>query len=489
MKSINWSYYFEEFKGRIFYLLGFMFILTLTSITELPLIGGQMQTAQDIEVLPNNAQIALFLKFAAIIVIFTVSWDLLAGYSGQVSFGHALFLGLGAYFTAYVKLGYPVSKPKDKQFHEGLDDNIHEYFGIPIDLATLYSIFIAAFLVAGIAIIISILTLRLKGPYFALVTLVLPLIARNLVTGILEHRTGGQAGIPMGRGTLVQQLETDPDIPYLDSLAEQSEAEFYVYFVIMFVCVLIMYLLARSRYGLVLKSLREDEVAAASSGVNVKFYKVTAYGISAFFAAVAGGLFGQYNGFASGGLFAPERSFEIIIYAILGGIGTIVGSIVGTFMMIIAIKFYLNDAFVDTLPIAETLPLALLLIIILRFQPRGLINVEPQFRNAMIFGGIWSFFLSFFDAGKILKGLQSININLIFFKRSIDITPGKWLFDTFGDKESGLMFLDMGSVEGRFVLYFIIGVIIGYFVPEINRKLRLKLWGVWPNLGKFDPPT
>jgi branched-chain amino acid transport system permease protein len=261
--NINWSYYFDEFKDRLFYLFGFILIVSLTSITEWPIVGNQMQVAQDIDLLPNNAQIALFLKLATIMVIFTVSWDLLAGYNGQVSFGHALFFGMGAYFTAYFKLGYPVvdTDPSASRFHDGIPDNIQEFFGIPVDLGTLRAIFLAALLVGIIAIFISLLTLRLKGPYFALVTLVLPLIAQNLVTGVLEDQTGGQAGISMGRGRLVRDIETNPEE---FSAAKQSEAEFYVFFVIMFVCVLVMYLLARSRYGLVLRSIREDELLVLS---------------------------------------------------------------------------------------------------------------------------------------------------------------------------------------------------------------------------------
>jgi hypothetical protein len=160
----------------------------------------------------------------------------------------------------------------------------------------------------------------------------------------------------------------------------------------------------------------------------------------------------------------------------LGGIGTIVGGVVGTYLIIIAINFYLKNAFVENLPISETLPLALLLILVLRYQPRGLTNVEPQFRNALVFGGFWSFFLSFYDAGKVLSSLSNI------------FNPAKILRDAFGENETGLLYLDMGSVEGRFVLYFIIGVVLGYYLPEINKRLRLKFWGVWPNLGKFDPP-
>ncbi|MCE7736208.1 MAG: branched-chain amino acid ABC transporter permease, partial [Candidatus Heimdallarchaeota archaeon] len=191
--KINWSYYYDEISDRVFYILGFILIVSLPFMKDWIIIGEAVTNAQQIGILPNNANLTSVLVLASIFAIFAASWDLVSGFSGQISFGHALFLGMGGYFSIKVKRGLVVY---DNEIFPGMENNFQEIGGIIVDVAMLQAIFIASILTLLFAALLGILTLRLKGPYFALVTLVLPLIARILVTKRWKDVFGGDSGLP-----------------------------------------------------------------------------------------------------------------------------------------------------------------------------------------------------------------------------------------------------------------------------------------------------
>ncbi|MFV2014565.1 MAG: branched-chain amino acid ABC transporter permease, partial [Candidatus Heimdallarchaeota archaeon] len=258
--NINWSYYWDEIKGRGSYIFGFLGLVFITSMGEWVIIGPFITKSQELGILPNNVGLALFLTKAAVLAIFAVSWDLLSGYSGQISFGHALFLGMGAYISSLVKLGLTLKGFTifGKEFTSlkvfpGYKDDIQEIGGILIDLSVLKAIVVASIVIGGFALVLGILTLRLKGAYFALVTLVIPLIAQVLVTKIWDDYTGGDGGISLfGRASLVKQTE-DENLNFLEKYQRQIEDQYLVILVLMIISIFLMYMLARSRYGLILK--------------------------------------------------------------------------------------------------------------------------------------------------------------------------------------------------------------------------------------------
>ncbi|OLS20740.1 MAG: hypothetical protein HeimC2_36080 [Candidatus Heimdallarchaeota archaeon LC_2] len=476
--KINWSYYYDEISDRAFYILGFFLLVFLPFMKDWILIGDFVRNAQSTGVLPENANMASVLGLAAVFAIFAASWDLMSGFSGQISFGHALFFGMGGYLSIKVKHGMVLY---NIEVFPGIVNNFHDLAGIRIDIGMLQAIFIAAFITMFLATMLGILTLRLKGPYFALVTLVLPLIARVLVTKIWKNEAGGDLGLPKYGSDPLKTADlidspSNPDFTPLENLEIKAIEDYKVILPFLIITVGIMYFLGKSRYGLMLKAIREDELAASSSGINVGFYKVSVIGISAFFAAIAGSLLVQIGESASSSIFDTERSFQVIIFSILGGIGTITGAVVGAFLLTFSIENYLNEALI-AIPTVETLVLSLFLIFSLRYQPRGIIRAQPQFRNSLVFSSVWSVFWVFYESGEIFSS----------FLKTFD--PADILINLFGDNENGLMYIDISVVQGRILFYFIIGVVIGYFFPELYRKVRLKTWGVWPNLGKFDPPT
>jgi len=257
-----------------------------------------------------------------ILSIFAASWDLLAGFAGQVSFGHAAFFGISGYFTAAF-----------------------------VDFAGVHWI-IALFIGAGYAVLFSLLIgipcLRLKGPYLALGTLAFSLILWNLfLTGTWLGGTEGISGLPS-----IGNIFT----------------VFYIIATFMVASLVIMRAIVDSRLGTILKSIRDDETCADASGINTTVYKLIAFMISGFFAGVAGALFVLHTRAVNPAVFQTLYSFYAIIMAAIGGMVTIYGSVIGAFL------FTLLSEFLRPLAAASLLIFASVLIIIIRFSEEGVMN-------------------------------------------------------------------------------------------------------------------
>lgn len=276
--------------------------------------------------------------------IFAASWDFLAGFSGQVSFGHAIFFGVAGYGCSYfVKfLGYP--------------------FWI--------SLIIGALLSALVGFIIGIPSLRVKGPYLALVTLALNLIILKLFTMAslkdIFFGTGGISNIPFEI--------TDPYVLY------------YLFFILMVISLIVLLILGKSNFGTILKSMRDDEKGAKASGINVIRYKVIAFTISGFFAGIAGSLYalriGTVNPLSNFGI---ELTFMAIIMPAIGGLGTITGGAFGAFFFVFVDKLTPEFAkelanLFPAIPMIEDLALytgiffAVILILVIRFAKDGVLK-------------------------------------------------------------------------------------------------------------------
>ncbi|MCD7766058.1 MAG: branched-chain amino acid ABC transporter permease, partial [Lachnospiraceae bacterium] len=219
-------------------------------------------------------------------IIMVTSLNLLVGIMGEFSLGHAGFMSVGAYASAILT--------------NALTDA-----GIP-DLA----LFLLALLVGGIAagitgVLVGIPTLKLRGDYLAIVTVAFAEIIRVAFTNF--QITGG------GR--------TMSGIKKLSN--------FYWVFWVTVVCVAFMYMFIRSRFGRTVKAIREDYIAAAASGVNVTFYKVLTFTISAFFAGVAGAIYAHYITAMIPTTFNFNYSAEFLTEVIIGGTGSMTGSIIG----------------------------------------------------------------------------------------------------------------------------------------------------------------
>lgn len=268
------------------------------------------------------------LRIAAMTCIFATlaaSWDLLAGYAGQINFGHALFFGGGAYSSAILSLRV----------------------GVAPWLAVLLGAAVATLL--GFAV--GYLCLRLRGSYLSLATLAFPLIALGLLFAFPDF-SGGELGISG-----------------LRSLVSGRTANYYVTAVAMLVLVFGMWAIADSKFGLVLHAIRDDEVAVRASGINTTRYKLAVFGISAFVAGVAGALYAHFMRGAGPSTLETALSFQVVIWGIFGGVATIYGPVTAVFVLY-PLTEWLGSF--KTFGELRLLVFAVIVLLVLLFMPRGL---------------------------------------------------------------------------------------------------------------------
>jgi branched-chain amino acid transport system permease protein len=300
----------RSFRNWVLTFRGSVTLASAVGLALIPLLNASLYLTQ-------------ILVTSMIFAIFAASWDLLAGFAGQVSFGHSVFFGISGYVTAaFVK-----------------------FFGFHWILALMLGAFVAVIF----SLLIGIPCLRLKGPYLALGTLAFSLILFNLFM-MPDTNLGGNEGI--------SGLPVSPDI----------YSVFYVAMGFMIVSMFGMHVIVESRLGTVLKAIRDDETCADASGINTTVYKLIAFLISGFFAGVAGALFVLHQTAVNPAVYAPLYSFYSIVMASIGGIATISGSIIGSFL------FVLLSEFLRPLAAAALLIFATLLILIVRFAEEGVMN-------------------------------------------------------------------------------------------------------------------
>ena len=285
------------------------FALLLAILVVLPLFG-----------LSPNAVRLLFVTFVWVTV--SIAWNILGGFGGQVSFGFAVFYGLGAYAAALAVNS-----------------------GLPTVLALLLS--------AGVAVLASLLiglpTFRLRGPYFAIATIGVSESVRVLMTNV--SMTGGASGYRI--------LETGP-FRQLD--------HFYISLALAVLALAASVQVRRSRFGLALMAIREDEDAASDLGVNPFRTKLLAHALAAALTGAAGGVYAQYAAFIHPqGVFAFSIGVAILLMPIIGGVGTIWGPVIGGF-----VYGLIHEELVASFPQLHLLIYGSLLILIVLFEPAGL---------------------------------------------------------------------------------------------------------------------
>jgi branched-chain amino acid transport system permease protein len=275
-----------------------------------------------------------FLAFCYIIV--SQAWNLIAGYTGQISLGQHAFFGLGAYTTGFIWL-YDITKTG--------------YYFDPVTMA------LSGLVPVVLAIVIGIpLLSRLRGDYFALGTLGVGQIIKILFIKGGEF-TKGADGLH-----LPSRVYTSMSPYYWTGLFLALLSTAVVYFVI------------RSKTGLALRAIREDEAAAASHGVPVLRYKILSLSISAFLAGLAGSLYGIYLFHIN-----PESMLKLdwtlypILMVVIGGTGTILGPVIGAIFM--TIVFGLADIYFVQM---HAVMAGILIIVVMRFMPNGLIGFFPK---------------------------------------------------------------------------------------------------------------
>lgn len=304
---------FKDIKRWFFTFQGGLTIICIIGLISLPYII-------------NDDYYTLILIIVMIFAILAASWDFMAGYVGQVSFGHAMFFGVSGYYT-----GFMMEDP-----------------GLPWYLALIAGSIMATLF----GLIIGIPCLRLKGPYLALGTQIISLILFNLF--MMETLD------PLLRGTT--------GISGLPSVTEDPMEMFFIMFFFMLITLIILIRIGKSKMGTIFKSIRDDEIGADASGINTTKYKLIAFMISGFFAGIAGGLYVVNLRTVGPGIFQPLYSFYPIIMTGIGGIGTITGGVIGSFFF-----WFISEWLRPTAEWALLL-FAVFLILVMRFAERGLMK-------------------------------------------------------------------------------------------------------------------
>jgi branched-chain amino acid transport system permease protein len=223
--------------------------------------------------------------------VFAMSWDLLFGFAGEVNFGPTFMIGVGAYAA-------------------GLMNNAG--YSIPLCLVG----GAAAAVVGGMALALP--ALRLRGPYFGLVTLVAVLLLLDCIV-IFASVTGGEIGMMV------------PDV-----LSVSAEVNYWYAFGFLLVSAVILYGLSRSSLGLILQATGQDRIEAAALGFNVTKHKLAAFCVSALFSGLAGGMLTFYGGIASvDTVVSLSITVQIVIAVVFGGRRTILGGILGSIFLIL----------------------------------------------------------------------------------------------------------------------------------------------------------
>ena len=284
-----------------------------------------------------------FLVFALLIALVGQGWNLLGGYGGQYSFGHAAFFGTGAYVTAILQVRY------------GL--NAWPAFALGI--------------LAGAAVgaVIGALVFRsgLRGSYFALVTLAFAEVLR--IAASVAPITGA------GVGTLVKL-----DLRW-QALQFQSRVPFYfIILALVAVSLVLVHVVERSRFGAWLVAVRENEDAAAALGVDATRVKIGAMTLSAAVTAAGGCFYAQYYLFIDAGIaYGPWISIEALLAPIVGGVGTVFGPLLGALVVKSlgeATKLVAGDA-----PGLDLVIYGSVLVLVVAFAPRGIAGVLADLRR------------------------------------------------------------------------------------------------------------
>ena len=274
------------------------------------------------QILPSTSMLFTVLKKGAIYALVAVSMNLLNGFTGLFSLGQAGFMLLGAY--TYGILTIPVEQRENVYMYF---DGGSVQFTVPVFVAL-----IAAGVVAAIfAYLIGLPVLRLKSDYLAIATLGFA----EIIRAVFQWDKLG----PLTNGSnLLRAYPTFSSVLFP--------------FIVSGICIAIIVMMINSTYGRAFKAIRDDEVAAEAMGINLAHHKRIAFVVSSFFAGVSGALLAMYQTTIQASTFKSAMTYEILLIVVIGGIGSVTGSCISSFLFIIfsewILRFLDNDTYIGS---------------------------------------------------------------------------------------------------------------------------------------------
>ncbi len=291
--------------------------------------------------LPSSSMVFVVLKKGAIYALVAVSMNLLNGFTGLFSLGQAGFMLIGAYTYAIFTIP---SAPQT------IRDSVYQYFNggiIHFTLPVVIALILAGIAAVIFAYLIGLPVLRLKSDYLAIATLGFA----EIIRAIFQWNTLG----PITNGSnMLRKFPTFDSIiyglkeePFFNDLFTKSPwlisfSTTMLPILIAGICIAIIIMLINSSYGRAFKAIRDDEVAAEAMGIGLARHKMLSFCTSAFFAGIGGALLAMFQGTIQASAFKSAMTYEILLIVVLGGIGSVTGSCIGSFLFIAASEWWLR---------------------------------------------------------------------------------------------------------------------------------------------------
>ena len=305
LKNIKWKHY-----------INYVVIAVLTVVFTLLSFSGALKSSD-----------VYLLEKIAIAIMLAVSLSMVVGFLGELSLGHAGFMCVGAYLggkTAVI-----------------LEPVLGEYPTL------LVSLIVGGIVAALFGVIIGLPALRLRGDYLAIVTLAFGEIVRSVFMNSSSESFGGSLGL---------------NTPRFD-----KNTLFVIALVLVLACLAVTQILIRSKHGRAITSIRDNEIAAKATGINVTKYKLIVFTVSSFFAGIAGVLYSYSNFTVQSSKFSYTYSIEILVMVVLGGMGSIIGSIIAA-TLITFLDVKLQTILTGNLAVLQDLFYALILIVLVIYR-------------------------------------------------------------------------------------------------------------------------
>lgn len=382
-----------------------------TLITACIIIGVFLFVAISEQVAPASwSMLFMVLKKGSIYALIAVSMNMLNGFTGLFSLGQAGFMLLGAYTYGIFTIPAADRASVYQYFNGGLIQ-----FALPVPVALI----LAGLVAAVFAFLIGLPVLRLKSDYLAIATLGFAEIIRAVfqwnVLGPITNGSNLLRKFPVFQSTLA-------------------------YFIVVGICVAVVLLLINSSYGRAFKAIREDEIAAEAMGINLTRHKMLAFCISSFFAGIGGALLAMYQTSVQAAIFKSAMTYEILLIVVIGGLGSISGSVMASFLYIACSEWWLR--FLDQETILTTagrtqfvVVMAVIFVILLALmvfrlvKPKGKSRV-PYGVGAGVCGVVLGWLCYFAAAGQtkvplLRNGFRMVVFSIIimivvlFFRRGI----------------------------------------------------------------------
>ena len=306
-----------------------------------------------------NAYIQLVIMFIGVNVILSTSLNLVNGYMGEFSVGHAGFMAVGAYITSVLNVWLFT---KSSVFGPSLLAPSSAIYLFPVTL-------LAGGVGAALAgLLVAIPSFRTRGDYLAIITLAVNYIVKSAIENM--QVIGGARGF-MGMRNIVDSMKEVIDLPWI----------MIWIFIAAGLTVWVIHRLVGSTYGKGIVAVRDDEIAAEIMSVNTQSIKLVAFMLSSGMAGIAGGLFAHILGYINPGTFTIMKSTEVLVMVYLGGMGSLSGSVLSAVIFSVVLELF------RPLQVAKWVVIPLLLILLMLFRPEGLLghreltDVFPRLRR------------------------------------------------------------------------------------------------------------